>query len=176
MVLGGLIQDQETPNISGIAYLRKFHIPASFSLSLTKSRDWNELLIFIQPTVVSNDLDAFWASLKEKHGTVVRSQTAPLAHPSDCAEPALPLQAQKIWQQHSFSSQVWEGNCDPELTGIGRVIHYRNRQQSSPSHAKAMNSLQFSSPGQVERQSNSCQRPFFTCGGKDIAAKNRETR
>jgi len=59
MVLGGLIQDQETPNISGIAYLRKFHISASFSLSLTKSRDWNELLIFIQPTVVSNDLDAF---------------------------------------------------------------------------------------------------------------------
>ena len=57
------------------------------------------------------------------------------------------------------------GKCDPTLTGIGTVIHYdRNRRQSSPSHAKAMNCLQFSSPGQVERQSNSCQRPFFASG------------
>ena len=44
-------------------------------------------------------------------------------------------------------------------------LHYdRNRRQSSPSHAKAMNCLQFSSPGQMERQSNSCQRSFFASG------------
>jgi hypothetical protein len=47
----------------------------------------DELLVFIQPTVVNDDIQTLRASLKEERRTKVAADAYDLAHPSDYAVP-----------------------------------------------------------------------------------------
>jgi type II secretory pathway component GspD/PulD (secretin) len=56
----------------------------------TNSKERDELLIFIQPTVVNDDIQTLRASLREEQRTKVGADTYELAHPSDYASPPSP--------------------------------------------------------------------------------------
>jgi type II secretion system protein D len=87
IVLGGLIQDNITETNGGIPYLRKIPYLGKLFSTTTKTRDRNELLIFIQPTVVRDDRETLKQSLREELRTSVGRDTSELAHPTDYAEP-----------------------------------------------------------------------------------------
>jgi general secretion pathway protein D len=87
IVLGGLIQDNISETNGGIPYLRKIPYLGKLFSTTTKTRDRNELLIFIQPTVVRNDRETLKQSLREELRTQVGRDTRELAHPTDYAEP-----------------------------------------------------------------------------------------
>ncbi|MBV9489138.1 MAG: hypothetical protein JO069_05350 [Verrucomicrobia bacterium] len=85
IVLGGLIQEQVQKSDNGIPYLDR--IPYLGNLFKTHGEVHNraELLVFIQPTVVNDDVQAVRASIKEERRTHFGRDTYDLAHPSDYA-------------------------------------------------------------------------------------------
>jgi type II secretory pathway component GspD/PulD (secretin) len=87
VVLGGLIQDKITKDVSGIPYLMDVPYLGSFFKFKTNNRERDELLVFIQPTVVNDDVQTLRASLKEEHRTKIAPDTYQLAHPSDPSSP-----------------------------------------------------------------------------------------
>ena len=87
VVLGGLIQDQITKSDNGIPYLDNIPYVGRLFKNTVRKKDRTELLIFIQPTIVNNRVDAYRASLKEEKRSVVGSEMSDLAHPSDYAQP-----------------------------------------------------------------------------------------
>jgi general secretion pathway protein D len=87
VVLGGLIQDNLKKSESGIPIVDQVPYLGNFFKFQTHTRTRNELLVFIQPTVVENNLETFRASMKEEKRTKVGSSMSELAHPDDYAEP-----------------------------------------------------------------------------------------
>jgi general secretion pathway protein D len=85
VVLGGLIQDKITKDDSGIPYLMDLPYLGNIFKYQTKNRERDELLVFIQPTVVNDDLQTLRASLKEERRAKIAPDTYELAHPSDAA-------------------------------------------------------------------------------------------
>jgi general secretion pathway protein D len=83
VVLGGLIQDKTTKDISGIPYL--MDVPYLGNLFKYQTRNYvrDELLVFIQPTVVNDDVQTLRASLKEERRARIAPDTYELAHPPD---------------------------------------------------------------------------------------------
>jgi general secretion pathway protein D len=83
VVLGGLIQETESKTDNGIPVLD--NIPYLGTLFKTRgvSKKRDELLVFIQPSVVNNDTDTIRASLREERRTTVGGRTYKLAHPQD---------------------------------------------------------------------------------------------
>jgi type II secretory pathway component GspD/PulD (secretin) len=51
----------------------------------TNNRERDELLVFIQPTVVNDDIQTLRASLKEERRTRIGADTYQLAHPPEPA-------------------------------------------------------------------------------------------
>jgi general secretion pathway protein D len=87
VVLGGLIQDKVTKDNSGIPYLMDVPYLGNLFKVTTNNRERDELLVFIQPSVVNDDIQTLRASLKEERRAKVGSDTYDLAHPSDSAGP-----------------------------------------------------------------------------------------
>jgi len=88
IVLGGLIKDQVTKDNNGIPYLMDVPFLGNFFKYTTNSKERDELLVFIQPSVVNDDIQTLRASLKEERRTKVGADTFDLAHPSDYAGPS----------------------------------------------------------------------------------------
>ncbi|MBV8417547.1 MAG: hypothetical protein JO251_20285, partial [Verrucomicrobia bacterium] len=87
IVLGGLIQDKVTKDYNGIPYLMDVPYLGNFFKYTTNTRERDELLVFIQPTVVNDDVQTLRASLKEERRTKIGASTYELAHPSDNTGP-----------------------------------------------------------------------------------------
>ncbi|MBV9672425.1 MAG: hypothetical protein JO076_06315 [Verrucomicrobia bacterium] len=81
VVLGGLIQENERKDDNGIPVLDQ--IPYLGTLFKTRgvSKTRDELLVFIQPVVVGNDVQTLRASLNEERRTTVGQRAFNLAHP-----------------------------------------------------------------------------------------------
>ncbi len=95
VVLGGLIQDKVTKDNSGIPYLMDVPWLGNVFKFTTNSRERDELLVFIQPSVVNDDVQTLRASLKEERRTKIGADAYQMAHPSDEAEPAPPAPVKK---------------------------------------------------------------------------------
>jgi general secretion pathway protein D len=87
VVLGGLIQDTIHKTDQGIPYVDNIPYLGHLFKFTTRIKDRTELLIFIQPTIVNNNIEAYRASLKEEKRSVVGSEMSDLAHPNDYAQP-----------------------------------------------------------------------------------------
>jgi len=88
VVLGGLINDQISKNESGVPVVDQLPYLGNFFKFQTHTRKRTELLVFIQPTVVENNIETMRASLKEEKRTKVGSDMSSLANPEDYASPA----------------------------------------------------------------------------------------
>jgi type II secretory pathway component GspD/PulD (secretin) len=97
VVLGGLIQDKVTKDSSGIPYLMDVPYLGNFFKFTTNNRERDELLVFIQPSVVNDDVQTLRASLKEERRTKIGADAYQMAHPSDDAgpPPAAPVKKKK---------------------------------------------------------------------------------
>jgi type II secretion system protein D len=87
VILGGLIQDKVTKDMNGIPYLMDVPWLGNLFKFTSNNRERDELLVFIQPSVVNNDVETLRASLKEERRTKIGADTYQMAHPSDEAEP-----------------------------------------------------------------------------------------
>jgi general secretion pathway protein D len=83
VVLGGLIQDKITKDNNGIPYLMDVPYLGNLFKFQTDNRERDELLVFIQPTVVNDDIQTLRQSLKEEKRTKVGGDTYKLAHPDE---------------------------------------------------------------------------------------------
>jgi general secretion pathway protein D len=83
VVLGGLIQDKITKDDNGIPYLMDVPVLGNLFKYKTDNRERDELLVFIQPTVVNDDIQTLRQSLKEEKRTRVGGDTYKLAHPDE---------------------------------------------------------------------------------------------
>jgi general secretion pathway protein D len=81
VVLGGLIQDKITKDNNGIPYLMDLPVLGNFFKYKTDNRERDELLVFIQPTVVNDDIQTLRQSLNEERRTKIGGDTYKLAHP-----------------------------------------------------------------------------------------------
>jgi general secretion pathway protein D len=88
VVLGGLINDQIKRSESGIPVVDQLPYLGNFFKFQTHTRSRSELLVFIQPTVVENNIETMRASMKEEKRTKVGSEMNSLANPEDYASPA----------------------------------------------------------------------------------------
>jgi general secretion pathway protein D len=88
IVLGGLIKDQITKDDNGIPYLMDIPYLGNLFKFTTNNRERDELLVFIQPTVVNDDIQTLRASLKEEQRTRVGADVYKLAHPGENTEAA----------------------------------------------------------------------------------------
>jgi general secretion pathway protein D len=88
VVLGGLIQDKVTKDNNGIPYLMDVPYLGNLFKFTTNNKERDELLVFIQPTVVNDDIQTLRASLKEERRTKVGADAYELAHPSEYAGPS----------------------------------------------------------------------------------------
>jgi general secretion pathway protein D len=88
VVLGGLIQDKVNKNNSGIPYLMDVPYLGNLFKFTTNNRERDELLVFIQPSVVNDDIQTLRASLKEERRTKIGADAYQMAHPADESEPA----------------------------------------------------------------------------------------
>ena len=95
VVLGGLIQDKVTKDSNGIPYLMDVPWLGNLFKFTTNNRERDELLVFIQPSVVNDDIQTLRASLKEERRTKIGADAYQMAHPSDEAEPAPPAPVKK---------------------------------------------------------------------------------
>src|SRR5580693_3787394 len=97
VILGGLIQDKITKNNSGIPYLMDAPWLGNLFKYTTNNRERDELLVFIQPSVVNDDVQTLRASLKEERRTKIGADAYQMAHPFDDAAPppAAPVKKKK---------------------------------------------------------------------------------
>jgi type II secretion system protein D len=95
VILGGLIQDKVNKNASGIPYLMDVPYLGNFFKFTTNNRERDELLVFIQPSVVNDDVQTLRASLKEERRTKIGASTYELAHPPDNSGPPPPAPVKK---------------------------------------------------------------------------------
>lgn len=86
VVLGGLIQETIQKTDNGIPYIDRIPYLGNLFKNHSEHKTRSELLVFIQPTVVNNDVDTLRASMKEERRTHLGRDTYDLAHPSDYAD------------------------------------------------------------------------------------------
>ena len=98
VVLGGLIKETITDTNNGIPYLDRIPYLGHLFKYSTKSKERDELLVFISPTVVNDDAQTYRASIKEERRTGVGPDAYPLAHPSDYSgAPPQPVRKKGKW-------------------------------------------------------------------------------
>ncbi len=95
VVLGGLIQDKLNRDNSGIPYLMDVPYLGNLFKFQNNQHERDELLVFIQPTVVNDDVQTLRASLKEERRTKIGGDAYELAHPSDSAQAPPPTPVKK---------------------------------------------------------------------------------
>ena len=83
VVLGGLIKENVIDTNNGIPYVDRIPYLGNLFKYWSKTKTRDELIVFIQPTVVNDDTQTFRASLKEERRTQAGTDAYPLAHPSD---------------------------------------------------------------------------------------------
>jgi general secretion pathway protein D len=98
VVLGGLIKETITDTNNGIPYLDRIPYLGHLFKYSTKSKERDELIVFISPTVVNDDTQTYRASIKEERRTQVSPDAYPLAHPSDYSgAPPQPVRKKGKW-------------------------------------------------------------------------------
>jgi type II secretory pathway component GspD/PulD (secretin) len=98
VVLGGLIKETITDTNNGIPYLDRIPYLGHLFKYSTKSKERDELLVFISPTVVNDNAQTYRASIKEERRTGVGPDAYPLAHPSDYSgAPPQPVRKKGKW-------------------------------------------------------------------------------
>jgi general secretion pathway protein D len=102
VVLGGLIQDKTTKDDSGIPYLMNVPYLGNLFKYQTKNHTRDELLVFIQPTVVNDDIQTLRASLKEESRAKIAPDTYELAHPS---QSGATVPAPPVRKKHGLSKE-----------------------------------------------------------------------
>jgi type II secretory pathway component GspD/PulD (secretin) len=95
VILGGLIKDTVTKDMNGIPYLMDVPWLGNLFKFTSNNRERDELLIFIQPSVVNDDVQTLRASLKEERRTEIGADAYKMAHPSDEGEPAPAVRVKK---------------------------------------------------------------------------------
>jgi type II secretory pathway component GspD/PulD (secretin) len=83
VVLGGLIQENVNQSDNGIPILDSLPYVGILFKTRGVSKSRAELLVFIQPSVVNNDVATIRQSLREERRTTVGGRTYDLAHPQD---------------------------------------------------------------------------------------------
>jgi general secretion pathway protein D len=102
VILGGLIEDKITKDMNGIPYLMDVPWLGNLFKLTTTNRERDELLVFIQPSVVNDDVQTLRASLKEERRTKIGADTYQMAHPSEEAEP---IPAPPVKKKKGFSKE-----------------------------------------------------------------------
>jgi general secretion pathway protein D len=102
VVLGGLIQDKITKDVSGIPYLMDVPYLGPLFRYKSNTHERDELLVFIQPTVVNDDVQTLRASLKEERRAKIAPDTYGLAHPAD---PGAPVQTAPVKKKRGLSKE-----------------------------------------------------------------------
>jgi type II secretion system protein D len=95
IVLGGLIQEKTTKDNNGIPYLMDVPLLGNLFKFTSNMKERDELLVFIQPTVVNDDIQSLRASLKEEGKTKVGPEAFDLAHRSQYVGPPSPTPVRK---------------------------------------------------------------------------------
>jgi general secretion pathway protein D len=97
VVLGGLIQDKTIKDVSGIPYLMDVPYLGTLFKYQTRNHTRDELIVFIQPTVVNDDIQTLRASLKEERRAKIAPDTYELAHPPEPngVTPSTPVKKKK---------------------------------------------------------------------------------
>ncbi len=81
VVLGGIIQETERDNIDGLPFLSRIPILRNLQGTTNRSRDRQELLIFIQPTIIEGGDDLVDANVQGVAGTIVGKPALEMARP-----------------------------------------------------------------------------------------------
>jgi type II secretory pathway component GspD/PulD (secretin) len=79
VVIGGLISDNTTRDTSGVPWLSDIPILGYLFKDTTKSKERDELIIMIQPTVVETDADQLAVNEAEKQRTILGREAADAA-------------------------------------------------------------------------------------------------
>ena len=75
IILGGLIKDSDQTNRNGVPLLKDIPYLGALFRSDTKTKERDELVILIQPTVVESDEDLARAQVDEKSRPLIGEQT-----------------------------------------------------------------------------------------------------
>ncbi|HWC16409.1 MAG TPA: secretin N-terminal domain-containing protein, partial [Terriglobales bacterium] len=98
VVLGGLIKETISDTNNGIPYLDRIPYLGHLFKYSTKSKERDELIVFISPTVVNDNAQTYRASIKEERRTQISPDAYPLAHPSDYSgAPPQPVRKKGKW-------------------------------------------------------------------------------
>jgi len=92
VVIGGLITDNTTRDTSGVPFLSDIPILGYLFKDTTKSKERDELIIMIQPTVVETDADQIAVNEEEKQRTILGHEAVEAASgvPEPDAQPGGP--------------------------------------------------------------------------------------
>jgi general secretion pathway protein D len=88
VVIGGLISDNTTRDTSGVPWLSDIPILGYLFKDTTKSKERDELIIMIQPTVVETDADQLAVNEAEKQRTILGREAADTANGTTETPPA----------------------------------------------------------------------------------------
>jgi general secretion pathway protein D len=91
VVIGGLISDKTTRDTSGVPWLSDIPVLGYLFKDTTKSKERDELIIMIQPTVVETDADQIAANEAEKQRTILGREAVEAAEGTPPAPPQLHL-------------------------------------------------------------------------------------
>jgi len=89
VVLGGIIQEDETENINGLPFISKVPLLKHMTGSTSTSKNRRELLIFIQPHIIEGSNDLIDANIDKISRTYVGQSALDVAKPTAKVDPAL---------------------------------------------------------------------------------------
>lgn len=90
VVIGGLITDNTTRDGSGVPFLMDIPVLGYLFSDTKKSKERDELIIMIQPTVIETDADQLAANEAEKQRTILGREAAQAAETSPGEEDSMP--------------------------------------------------------------------------------------
>ncbi len=89
VVLGGIVQEEDSDNVNGLPFLSKIPIIKRLTGSTNISKVRRELLIFLQPTIIESSNDLIDANIEKVSPTVVGEEALEIGKPEPEVDPAL---------------------------------------------------------------------------------------
>ncbi len=120
VVIGGLITDNTTRDSSGVPWLSDIPILGYLFKDTTKSKERDELIIMIQPSVVETDADQIAVNEEEKQRTILGREAV------DAAEGA----PGELPQAQSTAQPVLEPQTESQSVTI-RAVPYNSKNRTS---------------------------------------------
>jgi general secretion pathway protein D len=111
VVLGGIIQEQESKNTDGLPFISRVPILKLLTGTNSKTKDRSELLIFLQPHIIEGGDDLIDANVRAVSGTIIGEDALQSAAPTPDQHPALFPEAKKKGGLNFFKSK--EEHADP---------------------------------------------------------------